>query len=118
MMWREQGKTGRRGPASIVHGLDASSARGTPAALRQLGHAGAPQRINVIRAREGARANLLRIAFDRLFDRGAELAEALDEFRHARRQPEHVLEHEDLAVAGGAGADADRRNGDLRGAET
>ena len=41
--------------------------------------------------------------------------EALDEFRHARRQAEHVFEHQNLAVAGGAGADADGGDRDLRG---
>src|ERR1700722_12668805 len=59
------------------------------------------------------RPYLLRIAFHRLLDRGSEIAEAFDEFRHARRKSEHVLEHKDLPIAGGAGADADGRNIDL-----
>src|SRR6202011_675899 len=47
------------------------------------------------------------------FDRMSELSVAPHEFRHPGREPEHVLEHQDLAVAGNAAADADRwdRNG-------
>ena len=45
----------------------------------------------------------------------AELSVFLDEFRHARRQAEHVLEHQDLPVALGRGADADGRDRDALG---
>src|SRR5262249_2387228 len=63
--------------------------------------------IDVVRARKGARAYVGRIARDRRLDRGSELAVAADEFRHTRRQAEHVLQHENLAVAGCARPDAD-----------
>src|ERR1700722_2430944 len=71
--------------------------------------------VDVVGARKGSGADFLGIALDRPFDRGPEFAEPLDEFRHPRRQPEHVLEHEDLAVAGHAGADADGGDRDLFG---
>ena len=61
-------------------------------------------------ARERARAHLRGIVGDRLLDARARVAVALDEFRHPRRQAEHVLQHQDLAVAGGACADADGRD--------
>src|ERR1700732_4722901 len=71
--------------------------------------------VDVVGTGKGAGTDFLGIALDRPFDRGPELAEALDEFRHPRRQPEHVLEHQNLAVAGHAGADADGRDRDLLG---
>src|SRR5580698_8697038 len=61
--------------------------------------------VDVVGTRKGAGADFLGIALDRPFDRGPELAEPLDEFRHPRRQPEHVLEHQNLTVAGHAGAE-------------
>src|ERR1700735_470075 len=110
--------------ATIAHGLDHSAALlgpgGTLTALRELGHcrtrarAGFSHRIDVIRTRESAVPDFLRIALDRLLNRRAEIAEAFDEFRHPWRQPKHVFQHQDLAVAGHAGADADGRDRDLR----
>src|SRR6516165_961752 len=38
-------------------------------------------------------AHILSIALHRQLDRWPEIPEALDEFRHPRRQAEHVLEH-------------------------
>ena len=70
------------------------------------------QRIDVVGAREGARADLAGIFRHGLADRGAEIGVALDEFRHPRGEPEHVLEHQDLAIAGDASADADGRDFD------
>src|SRR4029077_4715529 len=55
--------------------------------------------VDVVGTRKGAGADLVGIALDRLFDGGPELTEPLDEFRHPRRQAEHVLEHQNLAVA-------------------
>src|SRR5580698_7304895 len=71
--------------------------------------------IDVVGSRKGAGADFLGVALDRPLDRGPELAEPLDEFRHSRRQTEYVLEHENLAVAGHAGADADGGDRDLLG---
>src|ERR1700681_941500 len=71
--------------------------------------------VDVVGTGKCAGADFLGIALDRPLDRRPELAEALDEFRHPRRQPEHVLKHEDLAVAGDAGADADGGDRDLFG---
>ena len=59
-----------------------------------------------------AGAHVAGIALDRGFDRGAEIAVAADEFRRPRRQAQHVLQHQHLAVAGRTGADADGGNGD------
>src|SRR5262245_47705504 len=61
----------------------------------------------MLRAGEGAGANVGRVGCNRGLDGGPKLAIALDEFRHPRGEPEHVLKHEDLAVAGHASADAD-----------
>src|SRR5258706_12777853 len=68
--------------------------------------------IDMFRAGESARAHVPGIAPDRGLDHRAEIAVAADEFRRPRRQPEHILQHEHLAIAGGTGADADGRNGD------
>src|SRR5579883_3148632 len=99
--------------------MQRSSARRTFAALRQRGDAAAralcPHRIGMFRGGESSRANLFGIVSDRALDGGPELAEALDEFRRPRRQAEHIFKDEHLTVAGGAGADADRRNRNLRG---
>ena len=65
--------------------------------------------------REGARAHVLGIGADGILDYLADLAELLDEARHARAEAQHVLHDEDLAVAGERGADADGRNGNRRG---
>jgi len=64
----------------------------------------------MLRPGEGAGADVGRVGRHRGLDGGTEFAIALDEFRHPRREPEHVLEHEDLAVAGHAAADADGRD--------
>ena len=58
-------------------------------------------------AGEGTGADVGGIGRHRALDGGAEFAVALDEFRHPRREHEHVLEHQDLAVAGRAAADPD-----------
>src|SRR5580693_7769563 len=71
--------------------------------------------VDVVGTGKGAGADFLGVALDRPFDRGPELAEPFDEFRHPRRQPEHVLKHQNLAVAGYAGADADGGDRDLFG---
>src|SRR6476646_10124253 len=74
-----------------------------------------PERIDMLRPGEGPGTNIGRVGRDRRLDRRAELGVALDEFRHARRQPEHILEYEDLAVASDASADADGRDLDRGG---
>ncbi len=52
-------------------------------------------------------------AFADLGDALAEFGVALDELRfEVGKQPDHVLEHQDLAVAGRRGADADGRHAD------
>src|SRR5579863_1411606 len=118
MMWREQGKTRRwpcghcawfrpfRPATGLYHAEEAWSRQGPPA---RLAHG-----VDVVRPRESARPDFLRIAFDCLLDRRAELAEAFDEFRHPRRQSEHILQDQNLAITGDAGANADRRDCDLR----
>src|SRR5262249_16287409 len=64
----------------------------------------------MLRAGEGAGANVGGVGCNRGLDGGPKLAIALDEFRRPRGEPEHVLEHEDLAIAGHASADADGRD--------
>jgi len=59
-------------------------------------------------AGKGPRAHLGGIACNGGFDGRTEIAVALDEFWHARRKPEHVLQNENLAVAGDASADPNR----------
>jgi len=118
-------------PATLGHGLEPDPEKQVPIfrlghaskdpsgarralALGQLGHARTSHRIDVFGTGEGARPDFLRISLHRLLDGGSQIAEALDEFRYPRGKPEHILKHEDLAVAGRAGADADRGNCDLR----
>src|SRR5262245_57934981 len=61
--------------------------------------------------RKAARADLRRIARDRVLDRSSGLGVALDERgREPGEHPDHVVEHQHLAVAVGTGPDADRRN--------
>src|SRR5262245_4813435 len=76
-------------------------------------------RVGMLGRRKSARADIAREGFDRGFDPVAYLRVFLDEFRHAGREAEHVLEHEDLSVAFGRCADTDGRNvdqlGDARG---
>src|SRR5689334_9793738 len=86
-----------------------------PAARAGLGLLLRPHPISVLGARKRTRAHVLGIARDGGLDAGSEIAVALDEFGHSRREPEHVLEHQDLAIAGGARADADGRDRDLLG---
>src|SRR5262249_32975180 len=66
----------------------------------------------MLRAGEGPGANVRGIGRNGGLDGGTKLAIALDEFRHPRGKPEHVLEHEDLAIAGDASANADGRDFD------
>jgi len=51
-----------------------------------------------------------RVVGNRLFDTRAKRAIALDELWNARRKPEHVLEHQNLSIAGNAGSDTDGRD--------
>src|SRR5262245_29054102 len=66
----------------------------------------------MLRAGEGAGADVRGVGRNRGLDGGTKLAIALDEFRHPRGQPEHVLKHQDLAIAGDASPDADGRDFD------
>src|SRR5688572_3565265 len=60
-------------------------------------------------ARKRAGAHFGGVARDRVLDRCAGLGIALDEGRReAGEHADHVMEHQHLAVAIGAGADADR----------
>src|SRR5437667_12578785 len=60
------------------------------------------RREGMLRAGEAARPHVRRKGGRRGLDRGADLAVALDEFRgEAAEQPDHVVGHQDLAVAGG-----------------
>src|SRR5256885_9371816 len=68
------------------------------------------KRIDVLRRGKGAGANIGRVGCDRRLNGRTELGVALHEFRHARGEAKHVLEHEDLAVAGHASTDADGRD--------
>src|SRR6516165_12154902 len=63
----------------------------------------------MLRAGKGAGAHVGGVARDRGFDGRPEVAIAPDESRHPRRQPKHVLEHENLTIAGHASPDLDRR---------
>src|SRR5262249_56905011 len=66
----------------------------------------------MLRAGEGAGADVGRVGCNRGLDGETKLAIALDEFRHPRGEPEHVLKHQDLAIAGDASTDADGRDFD------
>src|SRR5438105_14673701 len=68
------------------------------------------ERIDVGKPRKFAIAHLACVFLHRRLDAAGEFTILLHEFRHARRKTEHVLENEDLSVAGGRGTDADRRN--------
>src|SRR3977135_1182218 len=60
------------------------------------------ERIDVLGCWEGARADFPGVFRHRLVDRRPEVGVALDEFGNPGREPQHVLEHQDLAVAGRA----------------
>src|SRR5580658_2750276 len=64
-------------------------------------------RVDVLRSGEAARPHLLRIGTHGGLDRRSELAIALDEFRHPRRQSQHILQHQNLSVARGTSPDTD-----------
>src|SRR5580658_2509894 len=106
MMWREQGKSRYCAghPSAWFRARKVSGTSRPFAALRQLTYGRTAHRIDVIGARKGTGPDLLRIAFDRLLNRRSQFAETLDEFRHAGRKTQHVLEHQHLAIAGDAGA--------------
>src|SRR5216683_4644266 len=76
-----------RSPSALLHGID------------------------MFGRRKGARAHVVRIGLDRFIDRRTEIAVTAHEFRRLRRQPQHVLEHENLPVAGRARADPDGGDG-------
>ena len=63
--------------------------------------------------RKCAAANICRIRGNSRFDRGPEIAVTANEFRHSRREPEHVLKNEDLPVTGATATDADGRYRDV-----
>src|SRR5215467_15987817 len=109
MLWREQGKTPQE--LWVTPKAGGPSSGWAFATFRQFGHRGLSHGVGMLHAGESSCPHFVCIGFDCLLDRGAELAEALDEFGHARRQAEHIFEHQDLTIAGGAGADADSRNG-------
>src|SRR5262245_37957475 len=56
--------------------------------------------IDVLRARKGPRAHVCGIVGNRLFNSGPKCSITLDEFRHSRREAEHVFKHKNLPVAG------------------
>src|SRR6266511_4607719 len=100
-MWHRQGKAASRAwPLSTWR-----------AALFRL----CAKRIDVLRRGKGAGANIGRVGRDRGLDGRTELGVAFHEFRHARGEAKHVLEHEDLAVARHASTDADGRDFDRGG---
>src|SRR5262245_12171016 len=67
--------------------------------------------IDVFWAGKGPRAHVSGISGNRLVDSGRKGSITLDEFRHSRREAEHVFKHKDLPIAGRTRANADRRNG-------
>src|SRR5262249_61383381 len=69
-------------------------------------------RVTMLGAGEGGGAALAGVGRNRGLDGGPKLAIALDEFGHPGGEPEHVLEHEVLAIAGDASANADGRDFD------
>ena len=72
--------------------------------------------VGVLRGRKAPGADLLGVFARRGADLVAELAVALDEFRRELgEQAEHVVDHQDLPVAGRRAADADRRDRDRLG---
>src|ERR1700727_3299679 len=107
-IWRWQGKAS---PVNVLTGLPRGvihpPSSGKVASSRLRLHT-----VNMLRSRESARTNVGRIALDRRLDHRAEIAVAADKFRGPRRQSQHVFQHQHLAVASRAGADADGRNVD------
>src|SRR6185436_7660822 len=93
-------------PAGYALWHDRHRAHGSGLPLR-------PHLVSVLRAWKCACAHLLGIACDGGLDTRPEIAVALDEFGHPRREAQHVLQHQDLAIAGRARADADGRDRDL-----
>lgn len=72
-------------------------------------------RIGVFVRGEDTGADVSRIGLHRSLDRISHLRVFLDKFRNPGAQAEHVLEHEDLAVAFRGGSNADGRDRDLLG---
>src|SRR5690606_30558322 len=67
-----------------------------------------PDLERMFRAGEAASADFRRIVFRRLGDHSREVGEMLDEARlEIVEQAEHVVRNQNLAVAGGRGADTD-----------
>src|SRR5712671_3140877 len=58
--------------------------------------------VDVVGARECAGAHVLGVARDRSLDARTDVTVTFDEFRHPWRKPEHVLQNENLPVAGDA----------------
>ncbi|CAH1702002.1 hypothetical protein BOSEA1005_21701 [Hyphomicrobiales bacterium] len=71
--------------------------------------------IDLLRPGKASSPDLGGIIGHGLVDAFGEVAEELDEFRHAPGQAEHVVEHKYLPVAGRRGADADGRDRDPGG---
>src|SRR4029078_11897072 len=67
-------------------------------------------RIDVFRPGKRSSTYFGRVVGNRLFDPRAKRAIALDELWNARRKPEHVLEHQNLSIAGNTGSDTDGRD--------
>src|SRR5919198_1091576 len=97
-MWHRQGKAGSRAWA-------------VSAWTRRLFRLWT-KRVDVLRGGKRAGANIGRVGCDCRLNGRTKLGVALHEFRYARGEAEHVLEHEDLAVAGHASTDADGRDFD------
>src|ERR1700736_5239058 len=68
--------------------------------------------VDMFRTRKSAGAHVDGVALDRGFDHRDEIAVAADKFGRPRRQPQHILQHQYLAIAGRTGADADGWNDD------
>src|SRR5688572_607972 len=60
---------------------------------RKINRLGLFHRIGMLGGGKAALAHIGGVITDRLLDAGAEIAVALDEFRHPRREPKHILEH-------------------------
>src|SRR5262245_44814736 len=110
---------GSRPWARLAYGCGAGKAKPsdipvTPSNLRFL-TVFSSHGIDMVGPREGARPHILGIVCNRLFNPRPQFPVAADEFGNPRRQAEHVLQHQDLAVAGDARANANGRDRDLLG---
>src|SRR5262245_46619516 len=68
--------------------------------------------VDLGRAGKAAGAYIVRVFLDRAADFALQVGVPAHEFRRPVEQPQHVVDHQNLAVAAGGGADPDGGHGD------